>query len=143
MNKLKKMFAALMATTMLAGLSTVSAFATNSSDPAGLQKLGDKYGFTVEYVGEKEGVPVYEIEDLEKFEEILNHEEVSSRAACKHDWFYIWTTEKQKCIRNPRNEHTRAQKLEKCNKCGLVMNTGDWEIWDCPSGCKESDYLKK
>lgn len=143
MKQFKKMFAALMATTMLAGFSTMSAFAASPSDPAdpaGLKALGDKYGITVEYVGEREGLPVYEIEDSEKFDEILKQQEFSSKAACKHDWFYIWKTRTENCIRNPRNQHTRAQKYEKCNKCGVIMNTGEWEIWDCPSGCSKRDY---
>ena len=136
----KKLLASLMTIAMLAGISTFSAFAATPNDPAGLQQLGDKYGFTVEYVGEREGLPVYKTTDLERLEEVLKYEAISTRDACNHDWFYIWTTETESCIRNPRNHHTRAVKLEKCNKCGLVMNTGEWEIWDCPSGCKKSDY---
>lgn len=140
MTNLKKLFAAAMATAMLATMST-GAFAASAKDPAGLQEFGDKYGITVEYVGEREGAPVYEIEDLEKFNEIIANQKLSGRASCQHDWFYIWTTKDQQCIRNSRNHHTYAQKLEKCNKCGVIMNTGEWEIWDCPSGCRKSDYL--
>ena len=114
---MKKLLASLMTIAMLAGISTFSAFAATPNDPAGLQTT-----------------------DLERLEEVLKYEAISTRDACNHDWFYIWTTETESCIRNPRNHHTRAVKLEKCNKCGVVMNTGEWEIWDCPSGCKKSDY---
>ncbi len=141
MKNLKKTFAILMATMMLSGFSSVSAFAGNPSDPAGLEEFSDKYGIAVEYVGEKEGTPIYKVEDWEKLENILDHKECSARASCKHDWFYIWTTKEEQCIRNPKNHHTYARKLEKCNKCGVIMNTGEWEIWDCPSGCRKSDYI--
>lgn len=44
---MKKLLASLMTIAMLAGISTFSAFAATPNDPAGLQQLGDKYGFTV------------------------------------------------------------------------------------------------
>lgn len=140
MKNLKKTFAVLMATMMLSGFSAVSAFAGTLNDPSGLEEFSHKYGVTVEYVGEKEGVPVYKVDDWEKMEKVLEHKEYVARATCKHDWFYIWTTREDQCIRNSKNHHTYARKLQKCNKCGVIMNTGEWEIWDCPSGCKKSDY---
>lgn len=143
MKKLKKTFAVLMATMMLSGLSAMSAFAETPDDPAGLKEFSEKYGVTMEYVGEREGVPVYKTDDWEKIDKILDNQEFDERDACNHDWFYIWKTRTETCIRNSRNEHTVARKLEKCNKCGVIMNTGEWEIWDCPSGCRKSDYIRK
>ena len=58
MKNLRKIFASAMVTAMLATMG-VSAFATTGT-PHGLENLGEKYGFTVEYAGEIDGDALYE-----------------------------------------------------------------------------------
>lgn len=142
MKNLRKIFASAMVTAMLATMG-VSAFATPSV-PKGMQEIGEKYGLTVEYVGEIDGLPAYEFqgEKVEDVRELIEKEysQPQTRATCKHVWFYYWDASRENCIRNPNNSHTFAIKRKECSQCGYRLNTGEWEIRNCPSGCRKSDY---
>ena len=140
MKNLRKIFASAMVTAMLATMG-VSAFATTGT-PHGLENLGEKYGFTVEYAGEIDGDALYKTSRNIDIEALVEQEQgVETRATCNHNWFTYWVGKRKQCIRNPDNMHTEATKLKECLECGKILATGEWKIQNCPSGCKKSDYF--
>ena len=140
MKTFKKVFASAMVTAMLATMG-VSAFAAMEA-PHGLESLGEKYGFTVEYAGEIDGAAFYETSRNIDIEALVEQEHgVETRRACNHNWFTYWVGKRKECIRNPDNMHTEATQLKECLGCEKILATGEWKIQNCPSGCQKSDYF--
>lgn len=63
---MKKVLVPMLVSAMLLG--SVSAFAAEVQPPKRLQEIGEKYGFTVEYEGEYEGLPSFSISSEEKLD---------------------------------------------------------------------------
>lgn len=138
---MKRKILALICSAMILATTSLSAFAdsTASPSPNSLIALGEEYGFTVELIGEEEGLPVYEVDGISasELDQIIQEmNQISTFARCSHsDLFYYWDATREDCYDGSENTHTRRVKRSECLDCGLVRNEGDVDITNCPSGC--------
>lgn len=139
---MKRKILALICSAMILATTSLSAFAdsTASPSPDSLIALGEEYGFTVELIGEEEGLPVYEVDGISasELDQIIQEmNQISTYARCNHNNGYeYWDASREKCYDGSGNLHTRIVKRSQCLDCGIIENMGDTDIINCPSGCR-------